>query len=76
MDAATVKEDDGAEETEELTETGVKRYRSLAAVVNFLSFVRPNLQYTACVVSCKQYTSKTVKFYLKWLRRKQQLLQE
>ena len=49
LDEATVKEDDGTDETEELTEAGSKRYRSLA-VVNFLSIDQPGLQYAASLL--------------------------
>ena len=60
LDAATVKEDDGTDETEELTEAGSKRYRSLAAVVNFLSLDRPDLQYAANVLG-RSMSRPTVK---------------
>ena len=60
LDAATVKEDDGTDETEELTEAGSKRYRSLAAVVNFLSLDRPDLQYAASVLG-RSMSRPTVK---------------
>ena len=60
LDAATVKEDDGTDETKELTEAGSKRYRSLAAVVNFLSLDRPDLQYAASVLG-RSMSPPTVK---------------
>ena len=60
LDAATVKEDDGTDDTEELSEAGSKRYRSLAAVVNFLSLDRPDLQYAASVLG-RSMSRPTVK---------------
>ena len=60
LDAATVKENNVTDETEELTEAGSKRYRSLAAVVNFLSLDGPDLQCAASVLG-RSMSRPTVK---------------
>ena len=50
LDVALGKEDSGEDESEELGIDGAKRYRRLAAVVNFMSLDRPDLQFAASVL--------------------------
>jgi hypothetical protein len=47
---AVYKEDDGEDETEELKGESARRYRSLAAVVNYMALDRPDLQFAASVL--------------------------
>ena len=67
LDAATVKEDDGTDETEDYTEAGSKRHRSLAAAVNVLSLDRPDLHYAASVLGWS--TSRPTAKSEAWLKR-------
>ena len=50
LSQAVYKEDDGEDESEELEPWAARRYRSLAAVVNYLSLDRPDLQFAASVL--------------------------
>ena len=67
LDAATVKEDDGTDETEDYTEAGSKRHRSLAAAVNVLSLDWPDLHYAASVLGWS--TSRPTAKSEAWLKR-------
>jgi hypothetical protein len=50
LDQAVVKEDTGEDESDDLEPAGAKRYRSIAAVVNYMSLDRPDLQFAASVL--------------------------
>ena len=50
LDQAVIKEDTGEDESDELGPVQAKRYRSIAAVVNYMSLDRPDLQFAASLL--------------------------
>ena len=50
LDQAVIKEDTGEDESDELGPVPAKRYRSIAAVVNYTSLDRPDLQFAASLL--------------------------
>ena len=50
LDQAVIKEDTGEDESDELGPIPAKRYRSIAAVVNYMSLDRPDLQFAASLL--------------------------
>ena len=50
LDQAVTKEDAGVDESDGLEAVAAKRYRSIAAVVNYMALDRPDLQFAASVL--------------------------